>query len=84
MATKKKGLSPEVEKQLEDALKPQLEAAYLRGLKAGCKTIAGACLEAIKKNKKIGVAVYQIAELCKKTLNLPEDKIENNNDKENN
>lgn len=77
MATKKKELNPEAEQQIEAALKAQLEAAYLRGLKAGCKTIAAACLETIKKSKgKIGVAVYQITQLCNKTLNLPEDKAE--------
>lgn len=75
MATKKKELNPEAEQQIEDVLKKQLEAAYLRGLKAGCKTIAAACLEAIKKNKT-GVAMYKIAELCKKTMGLPVDKVE--------
>lgn len=72
---RKKELTPEVEKLLEDTLKPQLEAAYLRGLKAGCKTIAGACLEC-KKKYKAAVALSKIYELCTKTMNLPEDKVE--------
>lgn len=77
MATKKKDMTPEAEQQIEDVLKQQLEAAYLRGLKAGCKTIAAACLETIKKNRQqIGVAIFQISKLCNKTLNLAEDKVE--------
>jgi hypothetical protein len=74
---RKKELTPEVEKLLEDTLKPQLEAAYLRGLKAGCKTMAAYCIEIINKHSnKIGVAVYQIRQFCNKTLTLPDDKVE--------
>jgi len=77
MATKKKYMTPEAEQQIEDVLKQQLEAAYLRGLKAGCKTMAAYCIEIINKHSnKIGVAVYQIRQFCNKTLTLPDDKVE--------